>query len=104
MFAIIEHLKQLHGGPAEELEKNLLKVRSQADRKMTIVEFATARKPAAPLADRSNRPSTAPAPTKPAAPASAASLATAIGTGVRPSTFHGSPAPSTLVCRLARPA
>ena len=69
MFAIIKHLKQLHGGPAEELEKNLLKVRSQADRKMTIVEFATARKPAAPLADRSNRPSTAPTPTKPAAPA-----------------------------------
>ena len=27
MFAIIEHLKQLHGGPAEELEKNLLKVK-----------------------------------------------------------------------------
>ena len=72
MFAIIEHLKQLHGGPAEELEKNLLKVRSQADRKMTIVEFATARKPAAPLADRSNRPSTAPTPTKPAAPAAPA--------------------------------
>ena len=75
MFAIIEHLKQLHGGPAEELEKNLLKVRSQADRKMTIVDFATAHKSAAPLADRSNRPSTAPTPTKPAARAQAEAFA-----------------------------
>ena len=69
MFAIIEHLKESYGGPAEELEKSLLKVRSQVDRKMQIVDFATSRKPAAPLADRSNRPSTAPAAAKPAAPA-----------------------------------
>ena len=70
MFAIIEHLKESYGGPAEELEKSLLKVRSQVDRKMQIVDFASSRKPAAPLADRSNRPSTAPAAAaKPAAPA-----------------------------------
>ena len=69
MFAIIEHLKDSYGGPAEELEKSLLKVRSQVDRKMQIVDFATSRKPAAPLAARSNRPSTAPAAAKPAAPA-----------------------------------
>ena len=71
MFAIIEHLKESYGEPANELEKGLLKVRSQVDRKMQIVDFATARKP---LADRSNRPSTAPAAAKPPAAAAAAQM------------------------------
>ena len=74
MFAIIEHLKEAYGAPAEELEKSLLKVRSQVDRKMQIVDFSTARKPTGPLADRSNQPSTAPAAAKPNAPAAAAQI------------------------------
>merc|ERR1719469_1442800 len=74
MFAIIEHLKEAYGAPAEELEKSLLKVRSQVDRKMQIVDFSIARKPTGPLADRSNRPSTAPAAAKPNAPAAATQI------------------------------
>jgi hypothetical protein len=76
MFAIIAHLKETHGDTAVELEKTLLKVRAQIEKKMQLVDWLVAHNMgggAQPLSDRSNRPTTAPpAATKPPAPAPAA--------------------------------
>ena len=42
MFAIIAHLKETHGDTAVELEKTLLKVRAQIEKKMQLVDWLVA--------------------------------------------------------------